>query len=78
MICGACELGMDVCLCADADDRLRGLAFSPGGHIIFAWCRACNKARMRCRCIKPNVYLVCGGQEVDPEQIGYPGIPPKA
>lgn len=64
LTCGPCGKGFDLCLCSDADERLKRLAFDPAGLIAFKWCRTCDRHYARCQCKTPDFYLVKGGEEI--------------
>jgi len=64
--CQTCFEPVDTCTCPDIDERLRSSVMDPDGHVLFKWCRACDKHYARCRCRVPQFVILCGGKEVDP------------
>ena len=65
MDCVTCGLPIGSCTCADADERLRRVAYGAEGLVAFKWCRGCDKHYARCRCQTPQFFVIMAGQEVD-------------
>ncbi len=55
MICEVCEKQVNLCKCADIDDRMKIMANSSNNSILWATC--CDKHYQRCKCEHPKFML---------------------
>lgn len=71
LVCTA-EGGIPItqCTCPDADARLKHASESE--HVIFKWCRRCDRHFARCDCPPPlDFYMRSGGKEVPVPPGGF-------
>lgn len=65
MLCNQCGKDIKDCLCEDADKRLKEVYFNHFAPLATKWCRSCDKHCKRCKCRKPDLFVVSGGRELD-------------
>ena len=64
MICTVCDTTVDKCTCPGIDAELKAIAFNPEGHVMFKWCRKCDKHYARCKCTPPEFFCVFRGEDL--------------
>ena len=67
LTCGKCNQSVDRCICPDQDARLRWASDSE--HVLFKWCRTCDKHYARCQCSVPDFGIRTGGVIHAPEYL---------
>ena len=59
------------CVCPDRDKSLHDIAYDPNSHVVFKWCRKCDKHYLRCKCEVPEFFIIHAGMEIQIPKDGF-------
>lgn len=60
MFCGVCKKDLEICTCADKEERVKAITSSP--YIVYKKCVVCGKHYSLCFCEEPKWVVVQGGK----------------